>query len=95
LISGSTSLQARREPLEVGPIPHQVGLLGDGDAAGHAVPHQQRIADVAQHRAAAVGSPLLGELARERLDLIERGRDLALVAGQHHALRQRDRRSTC
>jgi hypothetical protein len=34
-------------------------------------------------------APLLGELARERLDLVEHCRNLALVTREHHALRQR------
>ena len=37
------------------------------------------------------GAALLGQLARERLDQLEDGGNLALVARQHHALRQRVR----
>ena len=42
-------------------------------------------------RRPAMARPLFGELPGERLDQFEHGGDFALVARQHHALRQAHR----
>ena len=83
-------LESRVEAFEVGPVPQHVGLVLDRDAAGNAVLHAERLPDQPQHFApVAHGPSVLRKDIGERLDLVEHAVDLALVAAERHAFRQR------
>jgi hypothetical protein len=78
------------EAFEVGPVPEHVRLLLHGHAARHPVLNQEPVADQLQDRSpVARRPPLLGKAARQRLDHVEHRRDLAFVAAERGALRER------
>jgi hypothetical protein len=75
--------QAGPQPLELGVIPEQVGLLLDLDATDHLVLHDEGTADVAQQLLAlASRDDTVLHVDGEGLDAVEDGGDAGFVLGE-------------
>lgn len=83
-------VQPLPQAFQIGPVPEDIRLVLDRDAAGDAVLDQQGLADQLQHRLAIPGRPALRRQIRgERLDRFEDAVHKALVPPERHRFRQR------
>ena len=76
-------LEAGIEAFQVGAVPQHVRLLLHGDAARHALAHQQGLADLLEDPAPVPRAPaLFGKVSDRGLHELEGGGGLPLVAGE-------------